>query len=124
MTTVNPLVPHVPPFFCADLPAAGGRIGPLLEDFVVDEIPAYAPSGAGDHWYVRVRKRGLTTRDAVLVLARASNVPERDIGYAGMKDKHGVTTQWLSLPGKAPAPETWQLPSELEVLEASRHTNK
>ncbi|HEY3498762.1 MAG TPA: tRNA pseudouridine(13) synthase TruD [Polyangiaceae bacterium] len=119
-----PREPHVPPFFCADLPAAGGRIGPSLEDFVVDEIPAYAPSGTGDHWYVRVRKRGVTTRDAVLALARAANVPERDIGYAGMKDKHGVTTQWLSLPGKGAAPDTWALPSDLELVEVSRHTNK
>jgi tRNA pseudouridine13 synthase len=116
--------PHVPPFFSAALPAAGGRIGPSLEDFVVDEIPAYLPSGGGDHWYVRIRKRGLTTRDAVLALARAAGVQERDIGYAGMKDKQGVTTQWLSLPGKAPAPEAWQLPPELALLEASRHTNK
>ena len=124
MTPESPLLPQVPPIFCADLPAAGGRIGPLLEDFVVDEVPAYAPSGTGDHWYVRVRKRGMTTRDAALALARAANVSERDIGYAGMKDKHGVTTQWLSLPGKAPAPETWQLPAELELVEASRHGNK
>jgi tRNA pseudouridine13 synthase len=121
---VTSLTPHVPPFFTAELPGTGGRIGPELEDFVVDEVPAYLPSGAGDHWYVRVQKRGLTTRDAVLALARGANVPERDVGYAGMKDKHGVTTQWLSLPGKAPPPETWQLPPELAVLEASRHTNK
>jgi tRNA pseudouridine13 synthase len=121
---MNSATPHRPPFFSQALPAAGGRIGPELDDFVVDEVPAYLPSGAGEHCYVRVQKRGLTTRDAVLALSRAANVPERDIGYAGMKDKHGVTTQWFSLPGKASAPETWQLAPELTLLEASRHANK
>jgi tRNA pseudouridine13 synthase len=90
----------------------------------VDEVPAYLPSGSGEHLYVRVRKRGMTTRDAALALSRTAGVPERDIGYAGMKDKHGVTSQWLSLPGNARAPDTWTLPPELTLLESSRHGNK
>lgn len=118
------LVPHVPPYFTSDLPGAGGAIGPELEDFVVDEVPAYLPSGSGEHWFVRIRKRGLTTRDAALALSRAARVSERDLGYAGMKDKHGITTQWLSLPSSASPPESWQLPPELELLEVSKHGNK
>jgi tRNA pseudouridine13 synthase len=118
------VTPHTPPLWTADLPAVGGAIGPELEDFVVDEIPAYTPSGSGEHWYVRIKKRGMNTRDLALAVARAANVPERDLGYAGMKDRHGVTTQWLSVPGRAPAPESWTLPPELTVLEVSRHGNK
>jgi tRNA pseudouridine13 synthase len=118
------VTPERPPLWTEALPGTGGTIGPALEDFVVDELPAYAPSGSGDHWYVRVEKRGMNTRDAALALARASGSPERDIGYAGMKDRHGVTTQWVSVPGRAPAPDGWQLPPELRVLEVSRHTNK
>jgi tRNA pseudouridine13 synthase len=116
--------PHTPPLWTTALPGTGGAIGAELEDFQVDEVPAYLPSGSGEHLYVRVRKRGMTTRDAVLALSRAAGVPERDIGYAGMKDKHGVTSQWLSLPGNARAPDTWTLPPELSVLESSRHGNK
>jgi len=112
------------PFATADLPGVGGQIGPELEDFQVDEIPAYLPSGAGDHVYVRLRKRGLTTQSAVALLARAAVVKERDIGHAGMKDKHAVTTQWFSLPRTPLAPERWSLPVGLELLEASRHVNK
>ncbi len=112
------------PFATADLPGVGGRIGPELEDFRVDEIPAYLPSGAGDHVYVRVRKRGLTTQSTVALLARAAVVKERDIGHAGMKDKHAVTTQWFSLPRTPLSPERWSLPAGLELLEASRHVNK
>jgi tRNA pseudouridine13 synthase len=116
--------PERPPLWTQALPAVGGAIGPELDDFVVDELPAYAPSGSGDHWYVRVKKRGMNTRDAALAIARASASSERDIGYAGMKDRHGVTTQWLSVPGRAAAPDTWQLPAELTLVEVSRHTNK
>jgi tRNA pseudouridine13 synthase len=116
--------PEKPPIWTLDLPAVGGAIGPALEDFVVDEIPAYAPSGTGEHWYIRLEKRGMNTRDAALVVARATRTPERDIGYAGMKDRHGITTQWLSVPARAPAPETWVLPPELKLVEVSRHGNK
>lgn len=113
-----------PPLRTADLPKVGGSLGPNPEDFVVDEIPAYSPSGQGEHVYLRVRKRLMTTRDAALALSRSARVSERDIGYAGMKDKHGVTTQWFSLPRTASAPESLTLPPELEVLEISRHANK
>jgi tRNA pseudouridine13 synthase len=118
------LSPHRPPLWTTALPGTGGAIGESLDDFQVDEVPAYLPSGSGEHLYVRVRKRGMTTRDAALALSRAAGVPERDIGYAGMKDKHGVTSQWLSLPGNARGPDTWTLPPELTLLETSRHGNK
>ncbi|MFO7180341.1 MAG: tRNA pseudouridine(13) synthase TruD [Pseudomonadota bacterium] len=116
--------PEAPPFVTADLPGVGGRIGDALEDFRVDEIPAYTPSGSGEHWYVRVEKRGVTTPDLVRAIARTAGVAERDIGYAGLKDRHGVTTQWLSLPARAKAPELWELPNEARVLDVSRHGNK
>ncbi len=116
--------PLAPPFATAELPRVGGRIGDALEDFRVDEIPAYRPSGSGEHWYVHVEKRGMTTPDLVRAIARAAGVTERDIGYAGLKDRHGVTTQWLSLPARAPAPESWELPKEARVLDVSRHGNK
>jgi tRNA pseudouridine13 synthase len=91
---------------------------------LVDEIPAYVPCGQGEHVYLRVKKRRMTTRDAALALGRASGVSERDVGYAGMKDKHGVTTQWFSLPRTAREIESHALPPELEVIEVSKHGNK
>ncbi len=108
-----------------DLPAPGGHIGPAEEDFEVDEIPLYEPSGEGDHTYVRVRKRGATTASLVAAVARVTGARERDIGCAGLKDKHAVTTQWLSVPaGQGPPPSEWSLPGAFELLEVSRHTNK
>ena len=121
---LEPRRPHEPPFATAQVSPAGGAIGPLPEDFRVDEIPAYLPSGEGEHLYVRVQKRGVTTPDLVRLLAREARVNERDIGYAGLKDRNAVTTQWLSLPSSATTPDTWSLPETVEVVEVSRHGNK
>jgi len=112
------------PFVTADLPGSWGTVRAVPEDFRVDEVPAYLPSGAGPHLYVRIEKRGRTTRDALRTLARALDVPERDAGFAGMKDKDAVTTQWLSFPvAKDPDPALLAAPG-LAVLEVSRHANK
>lgn len=126
MLPSDPVKPAVPPIATSDLPGVGGAIGPAEEDFVVDELPLYPASGEGEHSYVRVQKRGMTTRDAVRALADATNVPVNEIGTAGMKDKHAVTTQWMSLPARrAGAPESWKkLPESLSVVEITRHGNK
>jgi tRNA pseudouridine13 synthase len=118
------LAPHVPPLMFEDGPALDARIGEAPEDFVVDELPAYAHSGAGEHLYARVEKRGYTTPAMVRVVSRAAGVDERDLGYAGLKDKHAVTRQWLSLPAKARPPSEWKLPEGIRVIEHTRHSNK
>jgi tRNA pseudouridine13 synthase len=71
-----------------------------------------------------VRKRGLTTVDAVERIRRALDLPREAAGYAGQKDKHGVTTQWLSFAGTRPeALRALAIPG-IEVLEAGLHRNK
>jgi tRNA pseudouridine13 synthase len=112
------------PFVTAELPGSGGALRATPEDFQVDEIPAYLPSGAGPHLYVRIEKRGRTTRDALRDLARALGVPERDAGYAGLKDKDAVTTQWLSFPSAADPDPARLAVAGVRVLEVSRHANK
>ena len=116
--------PVEPPSVCRDLPPIRGKLGPDPEDFRVDEIPAYLPSGAGSHLYVHVKKRLLTTPDMVHLIAKAAGVAEAGIGHAGMKDKYAVTTQWLSLPMPCREPQDWELPDSIEVLESGLHTNK
>jgi tRNA pseudouridine13 synthase len=118
------LAPHEPAVMHPELPALDAAIGPTVLDFVVDEIPLYAASGAGEHVYVRVEKRGFTTPAMVRAVTRAAGVDERDVGYAGLKDKHAVTRQWLSLPNKARPPSEWQLPEGIAVVEQTRHANK
>jgi tRNA pseudouridine13 synthase len=112
------------PLVTADLPGSGGAVKASPEDFRVDEIPAYAPQGAGPHLWLRVEKRDRTTRDVVRALAHALAVPDREVGYAGMKDRAAVTTQWLSFP-VARDPDAAALAGEgYRVLEVSRHQNK
>lgn len=112
------------PLRVSTLPPIGGRLGSDPEHFVVDEVALYEPSGSGEHLYARVSKRGLATPEMLRIIAKAAKVRERDIGYAGLKDKHAVTSQWLSLPNQALPPAEWELPDRVQVLETSRHTNK
>ncbi len=113
------------PYWTSDLPGIGGAIKCREEDFVVDEIPAYAPSGSGDHVFVRLEKRDMNTAFAVGKLARALGVRDRDIGVAGQKDRRAITTQWLSLPPPITPEQVLALELEgMKILEATRHNHK
>ncbi|MGE0548570.1 MAG: tRNA pseudouridine(13) synthase TruD [Kofleriaceae bacterium] len=113
------------PYLTAELPGTGGVLRSTDDDFKVDEVPMYPPSGAGDHVFVRIEKRGLTTAAAAGALARALGVAERDIGIAGMKDRHAVTRQWLSLPPPVQPDQIAALAlNSITVLEAIRHNHK
>lgn len=112
------------PALTAALPGTGGAIRTTPEDFRVEELPLYLPEGSGSHAYARVEKRELTTRDLVLALMR-QGLKESEIGVAGLKDKHAVTQQWLSVPNRHAA--AFDALADLEgvrLLERSRHRNK
>ncbi len=96
------------------------------EDFVVEELPAYEPSGEGEHFFVRFTKRDLTTDVAVQRFARALDVRARDIGVAGLKDKVAITTQTISFPYAAglEAKVAALALEGITVLDALRHGNK
>jgi tRNA pseudouridine13 synthase len=108
-----------------------GRIKERPEDFVVEELPAYAPSGEGTHVYVRFTKTDLTTLDALRSIARALGCEPREAGFAGMKDRRAVTTQTLSLQAPrgvepkelAARASALSLPG-ITVHEATPHGNK
>jgi len=100
------------------------RIRETLEDFAVDEIPLYAPSGEGAHTFVRIEKRDATTEQVAAALARAARVTPGDVGYAGRKDRRAVARQWFSVPGLDPARAlALDLPGA-RALEAARHPHK
>lgn len=94
------------------------------ETFCVEEVPAYLPSGAGEHTFCFIEKRDLTTHEAMKRLARALGAQEREMGYAGLKDRHAVTRQWLSVPRVAPEAALAVEIEGLRVLEAKQHGNK
>src|SRR4051794_39145376 len=90
------------PYLTTELPGVGGVIKQRPEDFFVQEVPLYEPSGEGEHVYAEVQKVGLTTFDAINAIARVLNISSRDIGYAGLKDARAITRQVLSIPGTTP----------------------
>lgn len=112
------------PFALAGATPLAGRLKASPEDFEVEEIPAYLPSGAGDHLYVHFEKRGLDTQQAVKRIASALGVSPREAGVAGMKDRHAITRQWASfLFGDESRLATLEDPA-IRVLEVRRHGNK
>lgn len=112
------------PYFIDDFAGIGGVIKQRPEDFFVQELPLYEPSGEGEHVYVEIQKVGVTTFDAITRIARALNVSSRDIGYAGLKDASAITRQILSIPGTT---EEAVMKLQLENITpqwATRHGNK
>jgi tRNA pseudouridine13 synthase len=108
-----------------------GRIKAKFEDFVVEELPAYEPSGSGEHVYVRLTKTDLTTLEAVRRVCRALGCDAREAGFAGMKDRQGITTQTLSLhaprgtkPDELAARARALALDGITVLSATPHGNK
>lgn len=98
----------------------------LNEDFIVTELPLQQPSGEGDHIWLDIEKNGANTAFVAQQLAAAAGVEERDVGYAGLKDRYAITRQWFSiyLP-KGETPDLTQLQHpEFKVLSQSRHVKK
>jgi tRNA pseudouridine13 synthase len=97
------------------------------EDFVVREIPAYEPTGEGEHLFVTFSKRDVTTPEAVRRICAALAVDARAAGFAGMKDKRAVTTQTMSLPfarGRAIADVRALALEGIQISHVARHPHK
>jgi tRNA pseudouridine13 synthase len=120
--TLDPLAPL--PLVTRDLPGVGGVIKAQFEDFEVEELPAYQPSGQGEFLYLWVEKRGMGAEYFARQVAHRLGIPAGEVGTAGLKDRHAVTRQMVSVPASAEA----RLPAldgdGIRLLSVSRHTNK
>ena len=74
------------------------RIKTRPEDFVVEEIPVLEPKESGRFYLVELKKRNVSTLEALRVLSRFLKIPLKEVGFAGLKDKFAVTTQYLTVP--------------------------
>jgi tRNA pseudouridine13 synthase len=90
------------PFLTSNIPGIGGQIRTVPEDFQVEERPLYLPCGEGEHLYVTITKRNLSTPDLVRRLSSTLGVKAQAVGVAGLKDARAVTTQMVSLQGVRP----------------------
>lgn len=115
-----------PRYLTADVPGIGGVLKQNAEDFLVEEIPLYQPVGEGEHIYLLVEKRGLSTVEMLGVIARHFNVKRSAIGHAGLKDKRAITRQVVSVhaPGKTPEDFPELTHPRVGILWADLHTNK
>ncbi|WP_431286944.1 tRNA pseudouridine(13) synthase TruD [Roseateles chitinivorans] len=109
-------------------PASGASATLKLhnEDFNVTELPLQLPSGEGEHIWLDIEKNGANTAYIALQLADATGVQERDVGYAGLKDRYAITRQWFSIylpKGETPDLTLLQHP-EFKVLSQTRHVKK
>jgi len=113
-----------PPLLTADLAGIGGRIKQEPEDFDVEEIPAYEPSGQGDHLYLWIEKRGMGAEFFVRQIAKRLGIAPGEVGTAGLKDRHAVTRQYVSVPAEC-EPRLADIEGEgVRFLKSTRHGNK
>lgn len=118
-----------PPWHYAEgAPSLTGEYRQCADDFQVEEQFDFSPEGHGEHLWLWLEKRGMTTPDLARLLARAVDIPLRDVGFSGLKDRDAVTRQWfsLALPGREPPPDWAAGLAERGVtcLEAVRHPRK
>ena len=115
-----------PRYLTQDVPGVGGKIKQRPEDFIVEEVPLYDPCGSGEHIYMLVEKRGMSSVELVSTLAAHFGVRRHQIGQAGLKDKWAVTRQVVSIhvPGKRPEDFPSLQHEKLTVMWVDLHTNK
>ncbi|SFV57353.1 tRNA pseudouridine 13 synthase [hydrothermal vent metagenome] len=98
---------------------------PSPRDFIVDEIPLYNFTGEGEHLIVHIRKKDMTTWEMIGAIARYLDIKQRDIGYAGLKDKNAMTMQYISLLAKDNEERLKKFKHEkIKILGMQRHNNK
>jgi tRNA pseudouridine13 synthase len=113
------------PYFLGT-PQAEGIIRSCPEDFVVEEVPRVHPEGEGSHLWLWVEKRSANTDWVARELARAAACAPRDVGYAGLKDRHAITRQWFSVPATGETREVLEkaVIEGVKILETRLHTRK
>lgn len=109
-------------------PTAQGKLKLKPEHFQVKENLGFDFTGEGEHLMLRIRKTGENTSFVANELAKACGVKSMDVSWAGLKDRHAVTEQWLSvhLPkGDMPDFSAFlaQYPS-IEIVATDRHNKK
>ncbi|MCP3699591.1 MAG: tRNA pseudouridine(13) synthase TruD [Aliivibrio sp.] len=109
-------------------PVATGKLKQLPEHFIVREVLGFTFTGKGEHLMVKIRKTGENTKYVANELAKFCGVKSKDISWAGLKDRHAITEQWLSVH----LPKSDHLKFALfeathpgvEILEMTRHNKK
>jgi tRNA pseudouridine13 synthase len=124
MTDSESLLP--PWAYAYGAPDAHASLKVTPEDFIVIEDLGFEPEGDGEHFFVSVTKRHQNTGWVANELAKFAGVRQVDVGYAGLKDRNALTTQFFSIntSGKdAPDWETFDIEG-VSINEIKRHPRK
>lgn len=107
-------------------PSGQGKIRTVPEDFIVTEHLSFEPSGSGEHVFLSIEKTGENTDYVARQLAKFAGVRQRDVSYAGLKDRHAVTTQWFSVWLPRGVEPDWRefVTDNIKVLHTVRHARK
>ena len=96
------------------------------DDFIVEELPLYEPSGSGTHTWLWIEKRGMTSHAVARALAQRLHKNPADAGIAGLKDAQAISRQWISFENVTESPEAITAFSDdrMKVLAVTRHATK
>src|SRR5262245_45218103 len=75
----------------------GMKVKQTPEDFRVEELTSASSGGEGEFAFYRLDKIGWTTPDALAAIRRRWKIDSRRLGYGGLKDRHAVTSQYLTI---------------------------
>lgn len=121
-----PPVDRVAPVRVFGSPVITATIRRAPADFVVVEDPGFEPSGDGEHDFLLIEKTGANTAWVARQLARVAGVASRDVGYAGLKDRHAVTRQWFSVRRPTRDGTNWQAATieGVRIFDVTRNSRK
>jgi len=100
-------------------------------DFIVNELLPLEFTGEGEHLWLHIQKSGMNTAYLAKLLSEWADIPLRDVGFSGLKDRHALTTQWFSLripkkqlPDSEFAPVDIGANESITILEQQWHNKK
>ncbi|MFV0482144.1 MAG: tRNA pseudouridine(13) synthase TruD [Campylobacteraceae bacterium] len=111
-------------FFMSHSPIKQAHFSKNSSDFIVDELPLYEFSGSGEHLVLHVRKKDLTTWQMLNDLSDFTGAKLRDFGYAGLKDKDGMTVQYISIHKNYEEKLKSFSHEKVKILNTTYHNNK
>ena len=92
------------------------------DNFIVRECLAYELLGQGEWLYLNIEKKDMSTPELLKYLSSELGVKQSDLGYAGLKDKQGLTSQWISLPKRYESELSCL--NKIKIKDCALHENK
>jgi len=88
-----------------------------IDRFFVEEIPLFKFTGDGNNLILKIKKQDMSSWKLVHVISKATGLSEREIGYAGLKDKSATTIQYISIPKQVERDLKNLTTDKIEILE-------